>query len=192
MKKRLICLEKKIDKKRKEFYVIGRSLKEIRDDRLYKTALFSRFEIYTRERWDIGKSKAYRLINASDVMDNLSPIGDRLPSNEAQIRPLTQFTKEEQRKIWHNFLTSGIAVKALEINKFVKKYQNDTYKKQFQPVEKISDSYKKAVMAMMEQIRMAQNDNWTSTSRHTALMWNRIMREKIENVKEAGSGGKNG
>ncbi len=192
MKNRLICLEKRIDKKRQAFYEIGRSLKEIRDDRLYKTALFSRFEIYTKERWDIGKSKAYRLINASDVMDNLSPIGDILPSNEAQIRPLTQFSKEEQQEIWHNFLTSGIEVKALEIKKFVKKYHFHTYKKKFQPVEKISDSYKKAAMDMMEQIRMAQNDNWTSTSRHTALMWNRIMREKIKNIKEAGLGGNNG
>jgi len=180
MKERLICLEKKIDKKRKDFYEIGRSLKEIRDNRLYKAALFDRFEIYTRERWDIGKSKAYRLINASDVIDNLSPIGDRLPSNEAQVRPLTQLTKEKQRKIWHKFLASGIAIKALEINKFVKKHHNHTHKKQSQAVERISEPYKKAVMAMMEQIRMAQNENWTSTSRHTALVWNRIMREKIE------------
>ena len=192
MKKRLNCLEKKIDTTRKNFYEIGRSLKEIRDKRLYKVALYDRFENYTKERFDIGKSKAYRLIRASDVIDNLSPIGDSLPSNEAQVRPLTQFTKEEQRKIWRNFLTSGVAVQALDINDFVKNYQDNPPQKKDQPAEIISESYHKAVMAMLEEIRGAQKGNWTSTSRHTALRWNRIMREKIESSQEAGPGGKNG
>lgn len=192
MKKRLICLENRINKSRKGFYEIGRSLKEIRDKKLYQVALFRRFEIYTKERWDIGKSKAYRLINACDVIDNLSPIGDRSPSNEAQVRPLTLLSKEEQRIIWHKFLASSMELKALNINKFILKYQNSGNRKKTRSADTISESYKKAVMVMMEQIQVAQNEKWTSTSRHTALMWNRIMREKNLSSLEIGSGGKNG
>lgn len=192
MKKRLLCLEKKIDKNRKGFYETGSSLKEIRDSRLYKAALFSRFELYTKYRFDIGKSKAYRLINACDVIDNLSPIGDRVPSNEAQVRPLTRFKKEEQQTIWRRFLTSGVEVTALEINKFIKKFLNPEPPAKFRPIDRISDSYQNAVMVMMEEIRAAQNDNWTATARHTALMWNRVMREKIEFSQEVAPGGKNG
>lgn len=192
MQKRLSYLEDRINKSRKGFYEIGRSLKEIRDKKLYQVALFRRFETYTKERWDIGKSKAYRLINACDVIDNLSPIGDRSPSNEAQVRPLTLLSKEEQRIIWHKFLASGMELKALNINRFIMKYQNPGNQKKAKPADTISESYKKAVMVMMEQIRVAQNEKWTSTSRHTALMWNRIMREKILFSPEIGSGGKNG
>jgi hypothetical protein len=144
------------------------------------------------KRWDIGKSKAYRLINACDVIDNLSPIGDRVPSNEAQVRPLTQFTKEEQCTIWDNFLKTSMEVKALNINRFIKKYQNPGNRKKISSDDIISESYKSAVLVMMEQIQMAQNENWTSTSRQAALMWSRVMREKILSSPEIEPGGKNG
>ncbi len=74
-KERLTTLEKVIYKNRRSFYVIGKALKEIRDDRLYRFLLFKTFEAYTRARWEIGKSQAYRLIEACNVIDNLSPIG---------------------------------------------------------------------------------------------------------------------
>lgn len=43
----------------------------------------------------------------------------------------------------------------------------------------ISDTYKKAALAMLEQIRQAQSDGWQSTSREASLFWNRVMKEKI-------------
>jgi len=58
-KERLSTLEKVIDKNRRSFYAIGKALKEIRDDRLYRFLLFKTFEAYTRARWEIGKSQAY-------------------------------------------------------------------------------------------------------------------------------------
>lgn len=189
MNKRLLHLEQKIDKNKQAFYEIGRSLKEIRDKRLYKDALFSRFEAYTKDRFDIGKSKAYRLINASNVIDNLSPIGDRVPFNEAQARPFTRLSKKDQRAIWRKFLEINGEWSAAEINKFIDKHRNhDEFPKTSRPVDKISESYHKAVMAMINEIQSAQNDNWTSTSRHTALIWNRTMRENIK----LSAGGENG
>lgn len=40
-KKRLNFLEKRIDNSVKNFYTMGKSLKEIRDGRLYKIVLFN-------------------------------------------------------------------------------------------------------------------------------------------------------
>lgn len=70
---RLLELETLIGRNQECFYKIGQALKEIRDNRLYKHALFDTFEAYTRERWDMGKAHAYRLIRSYDVIYNLSP-----------------------------------------------------------------------------------------------------------------------
>ncbi len=190
--KRLSFLEKEIHKERNSFYKIGKSLKEIRDERLYLVVLFNRFEAYTKSRWDMGKSKAYRLINACNVIDNLSPIGETLPLNEAQVRPLIRFGKDEQRKIWRAFLESGMEIKALNIINFTARYQPIKKKKTTGHRDIISELYKNAVMLMMEQIRMAQNQEWQETSRQTALMWNQVMREKILSNPDSVSGGSNG
>jgi len=125
-KERLTTLEKVIDKNRRSFYEIGKALKEIRDDRLYRFLLFKTFEAYTRVRWEIGKSQAYRLIRkyiASSISDNSGTQAD----------------------------LTGI----------------------------ISDTYKEAALAMLEQIRQAQSDGWQSTSREASFFWNRVMKEKI-------------
>ena len=71
-------LETLIAHNQERFCQIGRALKEIRDGRLYKQALFETFEAYIRARWDIGRSQAYRLITSYEVIRNLSPIGDTL------------------------------------------------------------------------------------------------------------------
>ncbi len=192
MQKRLSFLENKMAKMEKDFYEVGKSLKEIRDKRLYRVALFSRFEAYTKSRWDMGKSKAYRLINACNVIDNVSPIGDRVPLNEAQVRPLTMFEKDEQRSIWRAFLESGMELRALNISSFIVRYQTTKKKKTNDQTDIISDSYKSAVMLMMEQIKVAQNEGWQQTSCEAALMWNQVMREKILSQPDPVSGDNNG
>jgi Mn-containing catalase len=87
---RLTYLENLIARNQCHFHEIGKALKEIRDSRLYKLILFETFEAYPRDRWDMEKAQAYRLIEAYKVISNLSPIGDILPGNESQVRPLAQ------------------------------------------------------------------------------------------------------
>jgi len=178
-KKRLTDLEDAIHKNRHGFYLIGKALREIRDDRLYQILLFRTFETYTRDRWEIGKSQAYRLINACCVVDNLSPIGDTLPENEAQVRSLAPLEPVTQRKIWSEFLKTGIGLSALNLRKFIALRTADTPGKKVDRTGIISDAYKSAVVAMLEQIRNAQNGGWSSTSREAAQFWNRVMKEKI-------------
>lgn len=43
----------------------------------------------------------YRLIDAAMVVDNLSPIGDKLPTTESQCRPLARLEPDIQRQAWN-------------------------------------------------------------------------------------------
>jgi hypothetical protein len=56
----------------------------------------------------MSRSQAYRLIEAARIIDNLSPIGDTLPENEAQLRALVKLTPFDQRRIWRDFIGAGL------------------------------------------------------------------------------------
>ena len=64
------------------------------DAKLYR-ASYGTFEDYCRERWGMKRAHAYRLIESSAVVGNLSPIGD-IPATESQARPLAKLPAEEQ------------------------------------------------------------------------------------------------
>ena len=183
IERRLTELENIIETNQRKFYQIGKALKQIRDERLFRDLLFDSFEAYVKDRWDMARSHAYRLIEASNIIENLSPIGDGiLPENESQARVLAHLNKDDQRKIWREFISSGITMNAANIRKFA----NSRTKKSM-PVKQsksnlidiISIGYKKAVMAMLEQIQLAQNNDWENTSRQAALFWLKVMKEKI-------------
>jgi len=175
---RLLELETLIGRNQECFYKIGQALKEIRDNRLYTQALFKSFEVYTRERWDMGKSHAYRLIKFYEVIYNLSPIGDRLPANEFQARPLTQMDSIEQRRIWKAIINSGMELTARNIKKFIKSQKTVPVSKA-DLTDRITNEYMAVVKAMLEQVRVAQHDHWQKTSRQAALLWHRVIYEKI-------------
>jgi len=178
MMERLIQLEALIASNQESFYETGKALKEIRDSRLYRQALFDTFEAYTRERWDMGKSHAYRLIRSYEVIYNLSPIGDKVPANESQVRPLTQLDVLEQRSIWKAIINSGMELTARNIKKFIDA-QKTPPEAMPNLTELISTDYMAAVKAMLEQVRVAQHDHWQKTSRQAALLWHSVIREKI-------------
>ena len=81
------------------FVAVGQALLAIREQRLYR-AEYATFEGYCRERWGIARSRAYQLIDAAEVAENVHNCGQILPANEAQARPLTGLTPEEQRAVW--------------------------------------------------------------------------------------------
>ncbi len=176
---RLAHLEAVIKKYRQDFYSVGKALKEIRDARHYHKLVFKSFESYVRIRWDMGRSHAYRLIDAFCVIDNLSPIGEILPKNEAQVRPLTKLDAFTQRRLWRDFLKTGKKQSALNIKKFVSAHWGEQNTKA-PLIEVISADYQQAVRAMLSQIRIAKNDDWRKTSQKTALYWNNVMKEKIQ------------
>ena len=176
-------LETIIAKHKGNFCDIGRALNEIRENQLYKLALFETFEAYTKVRWDMGRSQAYRLIKSYEVIRNLSPIGDILPANECQVRPLAQLEPVEQRKVWKNFLNSGMEITALNIKKFIGNSAG-TKNNPADLSDQISREYMATVQLMMEQVRVAQHDHWQQTSRQAALLWNGVIKEKILSRRE--------
>ncbi len=177
---RLAELESRIETNQRGFYVIGKALKEIKTGQLYGRGGFDNFKGYLKKRWDMSRSYAYRLIDASMVIDNLSAIGERLPTREAQARPLARLDKIDQCKVWREFLKSGMEQKTRNIQKFISAYMDvRNTRTSSSRVEIIGENYKAAVDALMYQIRIAHNDRWESTSREAALYWNKVMKEKI-------------
>lgn len=96
----------------KSFLYVGQSLMAIRDQKLYADD-YETFEAYCKGRWNLAKSHAYRMIDAADVVADLSPIGGRfaksakadaapMPTNERQARALKDAadTPEERREVW--------------------------------------------------------------------------------------------
>ena len=175
---RLLDLECIIESGQSGFYQVGRSLREVRDDQLYRELLFDSFNAYLKTRWDMGRAQAYRLIEASRVIDNLSPIGDKLPENEAQLRPLTSLSPIDQRRIWRSFLSSGKDLKACNIRRFVAASTGVSHAANDR-TGIISAGYKQAVMGMLEEIRLAHQDGWVSTSREAGMFWLHVMKDKI-------------
>jgi hypothetical protein len=173
---RLAHLEAVIRKYRQDFCSVGKALNEIRHGRHYQRLCFKTFERYVNVRWDMSKSQAYRLIEAYLVIVNLSPIGDVLPKNESQARPLTKLDAHSQRKAWRGFLKTQKPISALNIKRFI---SLDEQKQPSGFVEVISQQYKQAVSGMLSQITIAQNDRWRCTTQRSALYWNKVMKEKI-------------
>ena len=176
---RLTSLENIIANNQYRFFDIGKALKEIRDTRLYKLTLFETFEAYAKKRWDMGRSQVYRLIDAYNVVNNLSPNGDILPGNEAQARILVPLDPFEQRKIWKDFLNTGMDITAPNIKKFIAERSAVEKSKPADLTDQISSEYMKRVQEMLAQVRLAQNDHWQKTSRQAALLWHRVIHEKI-------------
>lgn len=138
---RFFHLETIIERGLKAFYEVGKALSEIRDDKLYKEKGYSDFRKYCEQRWGLKKSHAYRAMKAAEVFDNLvasikmSPIGDKfnpkiLPTNEAQIRPLTRLRPDLQRQAWWQAVDHAPQGKITA--KYVQKVAKQVYHSQFQ------------------------------------------------------------
>jgi hypothetical protein len=76
------------------FVECGNALLEIRDKKLYR-ADFVDFHVYCRERWNIGRAHAYRLMEAADVANDVEGV-----ETERQARELAPLEKELRNEVW--------------------------------------------------------------------------------------------
>ena len=84
------------------FWTAAVALTVIRDQRLYR-ATHKTFRDYCLERWGFDRAHADRFVRASAVYQNLKSIHDGsipLPTNEAQVRPLTRLSPDKQEQVW--------------------------------------------------------------------------------------------
>lgn len=83
------------------FVEVGRALAAIRNGRLYKQAGFTTFEAYCRERWEMSRIHAHRLVESAGVVGRLLPVGNNpLPTAETHVRPLTKLPPDQQPEAW--------------------------------------------------------------------------------------------
>lgn len=78
----------------------GQALLAIQNERLYRER-YGSFEEYCRERWQMSRSYAYRLIAAAQILAQMSPMGDiPRPCSERQLRPLLKVDTETAVEVW--------------------------------------------------------------------------------------------
>jgi hypothetical protein len=95
---RLRKLELVVSQAKEHFIAIGKALQEIRDSRLYRED-YKTFDKYVEQKWGFKKSRAYQLIDASEVSTKLSTIVDESArvsevKNEGQLRELKGVSTE--------------------------------------------------------------------------------------------------
>jgi hypothetical protein len=86
-----------ISRRLRTFMEVGRALARIRDEQLYRLT-HATFEDYCRDRWEIGRAHAYRLVAAAEVAEEMSPRGDT-PVAEAQARALARLTPAQRAEV---------------------------------------------------------------------------------------------
>jgi hypothetical protein len=90
------------------------ALKQLRDRRLYRSS-HNTFEEYAKDRFGYNRAHAYRLIQAAQVIENLSPIGrqnnqmppigrHQLPTSERLCRELSKLPSQVQPVAWEKVL----------------------------------------------------------------------------------------
>ncbi len=92
-------LESIIEAGLKTFVEVGAALSIIREQRLYRET-HSSFDAYCEERWGWTRQRAAQLIDASDVVQELSTMVDTLPASERQARELVAVPEEKRAEVW--------------------------------------------------------------------------------------------
>jgi hypothetical protein len=107
-RQRLDKLETIIRQSLQTFIDVGRALLEVRDRKLYELRNYATFETYCRHHLEISRQRGYQLMDAAEVVKNLSTAVDTpVPTNEAQARELTDLKPEQQREVWNEALKTA-------------------------------------------------------------------------------------
>lgn len=82
-----------IDDGLRGFIAVGNALSIISEQKLYRED-YPSFDDYVKDRWDIGRNYAYRLINGSEVATRVEGV-----TNECQARELVKVPYTDQEKV---------------------------------------------------------------------------------------------
>ena len=96
-------LERQVER---AFYQAGLALQTLRDQKLYRST-HKTFQEYCQDRFNFSRSYSYRLINAVEIVDNISKnvanwqqnSNNILPTTESQVRPLKSLPSAELQSI---------------------------------------------------------------------------------------------
>ena len=197
---RLVELEGVIAENLHGVFRVGRALVEIRNGKLYRVD-YATFEDYCRNIWDLGRPRAYQLMDGSEVFDHLStivdkqvsPIGDILPTNEAQTRPLAPLPPETQTEVWtlvietakgaNGRITANLVQQCVNIlrqgkvSKAINQAKNSGTTNKVQ----ISEETQVAFQSLMDAIQVEVNGGLKAATRKEMANHLRSLLEEIEN-----------
>lgn len=162
---RLTELEEIITKNFHGFYAVGCALAEISASKLYRLT-HNTFEDYCRERFEVARQTAYQYMEAKKAVDNVRNCGQfkQLPSNEAQVRPLTKLAPELQIEAWEKVVASApfdSGITAKHVSHVVGDMLGDMLKKRAEAVKKkagdspaVAKEFVDAIWALIEVVRV--------------------------------------
>ncbi len=171
------------------FIEVGHALTEIRDRELYREA-FPTFKLYAKHVFDIAESRAYQLMDAALVIDQVKNstncgvgdgnIIDMLPLNEAQVRPLVKLKNNpgQLKAVWQAVVDNAPKgkVTAAHVNKVVKGYLGETTKAALRVGRErvcaddlLGAQFKEAFDALLLEIEAAKESGYKTTSRENVL-----------------------
>ena len=83
-----------------KFYDVGTALKAVKEGRLFRDK-YSSFDDYCKAKWGFCSKQAYRYVGASEVVADLSPLGDKLPNPllERHVRPLVPLSSQDRKRV---------------------------------------------------------------------------------------------
>lgn len=90
--------KKRIHAKLADFIVVGNDLRVIRDSKLYRET-HKTFEAFVKDEFNLERPTAYRFIEAAEVDENLSPIGDKKTLAESHYREVAKAPAEMQIEV---------------------------------------------------------------------------------------------
>jgi hypothetical protein len=173
------------------FYAVGKAIAEIQQDELYREE-FKTFEQCCQSLFDIGRQRAYQLIGASAVYDQLSTICrqtklgesdiviDVLPVNESQIRPLLKVPESDRPLIWAKTVETAPKGKPTNghVNKVVKKYLGEVTETRIHATRErvavsrqVNAEMKAALDLVLEEVRKTRREGYKTTSRLAIAMY---------------------
>lgn len=91
--------DKVADRGMATFVEVGNALSKIRDGKLYRHQ-YASFEEYCDLRHGLKRQRAYELMAAATVAENLSEISDKSRLRESHVDPLTKLSPDEQREAY--------------------------------------------------------------------------------------------
>lgn len=137
----------------KSFYLRGKILQSIKEDKCYKEAGYKTFEKAVKDILDISRSFAYKIMDATATYEFLSTNWQQnLPTTESQIRPLIGLEPEQQVSVWQEVAKDRVPT-AKEVQEAVNRRlgKSVSVKKTKVPMATVVDTTKYIDIVLYEQ-----------------------------------------
>jgi hypothetical protein len=124
---RLAGLRAEIDRERKGYWHLGRAVRTIRDERLYRAS--GRFEDFVRKELGWARSTAYAYITAANVVDNLVSAGADIPPTQRHAEILSVLPPERQVELAPIVATMSIPDGRAFLKQYRSEFQQASHKR---------------------------------------------------------------